>query len=104
MRVSKTRCVNGSCLPWTCRRANAGMTTRGRAIRCLMPPTPISLPGTSCVLTTRSARLNLITHLLKQIPYEPISRKKVKLPKRDMKHAYDDEATMVKRRWIPALY
>ncbi len=49
----------------------------------------------------KRARLNVITHLLKQIPYEPIPRKKVKLPKRDMKHAYDDEASLANRRWIP---
>jgi len=49
----------------------------------------------------RQARLNLITHLLSQIPYKRMPQKKVKLPKRSMKHAYDDEATMAKRRWIP---
>ena len=42
--------------------------------------------------------------LKKQIPYEPMPRKKVKLPKRNMKHAYDDEATMAKRRWIPEVF
>jgi polyphosphate kinase 2 len=35
----------------------------------------------------RRARLNIITHLLGQIPYEPLERKKVTLPKR---HARDD--------------
>jgi len=49
----------------------------------------------------KRARLNLITHLLKQIPYKHMPQKKVKLPKRSMKHAYDDEKTMTKRRWIP---
>lgn len=52
----------------------------------------------------KRARLNLITHLLKQIPYEHMPKKKVKLPKRIMKHAYDDQATMVGRRWIPEIY
>ena len=52
----------------------------------------------------KRARLNVITHLLKQIPYEPIPRKKVKLPKRDMKHAYDDEASLANRRWIPEVF
>jgi polyphosphate kinase 2 len=52
----------------------------------------------------KRARLNLITHLLKQIPYEKLPSKPVKLPKRITKHAYDDEATMVKRRWIPEVY
>ena len=49
----------------------------------------------------KRARLSLITHLLKQIPYETQPRKKVKLPKRITKNAYDDEATMVRRKWIP---
>jgi polyphosphate kinase 2 (PPK2 family) len=52
----------------------------------------------------KRARLNLITHLLKQIPYEKIPRKKVKLPKRNMKKAYDDQATIADRRWIPEKY
>jgi len=52
----------------------------------------------------KRARLNMITHLLKQIPYEPITRKKVKLPKRNMKRAYDDQATIADRRWIPEKY
>jgi polyphosphate kinase len=30
----------------------------------------------------KRARLNLITHLLDQIPYEPLKSKKVSLPKR----------------------
>jgi len=31
-------------------------------------------------------------------------KKKVKLPKRITKRAYDDEATMADRRWIPEKY
>jgi len=52
----------------------------------------------------RRARLNLITHLLEQIPYVRQVREQVKLPKRNMKNAYDDEVTMTKRRWIPERY
>jgi polyphosphate kinase len=48
----------------------------------------------------KRARLNLITHLLKHIPYKHMPQKKVKLPKRSMKHAYDDVKIMAKRRWI----
>ena len=40
----------------------------------------------------RRARLNCITHLLEQIPYKKVPREKVKLPKRSMKGAYDDQA------------
>jgi polyphosphate kinase 2 len=52
----------------------------------------------------KRARLNVIAHILKQIPYESQPRKKVKLPKRNMKHAYDDEASMIGRRWIAEVY
>jgi polyphosphate kinase 2 len=48
----------------------------------------------------KRARLNLISHLLSQIPYERIERKKVKLPDRSKKNAYDDITPMVARRWI----
>ena len=36
----------------------------------------------------RRARLNLITHLLKQIPYEKPPREKIKLPKRQKRGDY----------------
>jgi polyphosphate kinase 2 len=49
----------------------------------------------------KRARLNLINHLLEQIPYQRMPQKKVRLPKRSTKHAYDDVATMARRRWIP---
>src|SRR3954466_7402878 len=49
----------------------------------------------------RRARLNCISHLLSQIPYEPVPRDEVKLPKRSKKHAYDDLAPMAGKHWIP---
>lgn len=52
----------------------------------------------------KRARLNLIAHFLKQIPYEHLPQKKVKLPERKLKHAYDDITAMAKRRWIPQIY
>jgi polyphosphate kinase 2 len=52
----------------------------------------------------KRARLNCIAHLLSRIPYEPIPRPDVKLPKRSTKHEYDDEAPMRNRRWIPQKY
>ena len=36
----------------------------------------------------RRARLNCITHLLRQIPYKKVRRDKVKLPKRQKPHGY----------------
>jgi len=38
----------------------------------------------------RSARLNIITHMLKQIPREEMPREKVKLPKRDKPRGYKE--------------
>jgi len=52
----------------------------------------------------RRARLNCIRHLLSLIPYKKVKRKKVKLPKRSNKYAYDDQATLKGRRFIPAEY
>jgi polyphosphate kinase 2 len=52
----------------------------------------------------KHARLNCIRHLLGLLPYERFGRPKVKLPKRSMKHAYDDIATIEDRHWIPEVY
>jgi hypothetical protein len=41
---------------------------------------------------------------LSLLPYKPIARPKVKMPKRSMKRAYDDVATMKDRRWIAEKY
>ena len=48
----------------------------------------------------KRARLNVLSHFLGQIPYEAQKRDKIKLPVRDKKGAYDDEATIKDRRWI----
>jgi hypothetical protein len=50
------------------------------------------------------ARLNCIKHLLSQIPYERVPRKKIDVVGRSHKGAYDDEATIKSRRWIPEAY
>ena len=52
----------------------------------------------------KRARLNCIAHLLELIPYEEVSRSKVKLPKRSMKNAYDDEAPLQGRKFVPEKY
>jgi len=52
----------------------------------------------------RRARLNCISHLLSLIPYKKVSREKVKLPERSKKGAYDDQATLKTRRFVPAKY
>jgi polyphosphate kinase 2 len=52
----------------------------------------------------KRARLNCIAQLLKLIPHKKIDKPKVKLPNRSKKHAYDDEATIGKRRFVPEIY
>jgi len=52
----------------------------------------------------KRARLSLIKHLLGRIPYERVKREKVEMVGRSRKRAYDDEAPMKKRRWIPEAY
>ena len=47
----------------------------------------------------KRGRLNLITHLLSQIPYEPLPRKDIELPKRQKKGSYREPALPV--RTIP---
>ena len=42
----------------------------------------------------KRARLNCIRHILSLIPYKKVPREKVKLPKRSMKGAYDDQASL----------
>ena len=52
----------------------------------------------------RRARLNCISHLLSLIPYQKVPREKVKLPSRSKNRAYDDEATLKGRRFVPEKY
>jgi polyphosphate kinase 2 len=50
----------------------------------------------------RRARLNLITHLLGQVPYKKVPRTKVKLPKRGKRKGYEEAAPSV--RTVPAKF
>jgi polyphosphate kinase 2 len=52
----------------------------------------------------RAARLNTIAHVLSAIPYKKLRRNKVKLPKRSRKGAYDDIATIARRRFVRERY
>jgi polyphosphate kinase 2 len=49
----------------------------------------------------KKARLNCISHLLSQIPYEDIPLDEVELGKRDKSDAYDDGAALEGKRFIP---
>jgi polyphosphate kinase 2 len=50
------------------------------------------------------ARLNCIAHLLDLIPYKDVAKEKIKLPKRSNKGAYDDQATLKGRNFVPEKY
>jgi polyphosphate kinase len=52
----------------------------------------------------KRARLNCIRHLLSLVPYKKLPREKVKLPKRSMKKAYDDQASLKGRKFVPQKY
>jgi hypothetical protein len=52
----------------------------------------------------KRARLNCISHLLSLVPYRQAPREKVKLPKRQMKAAYDDVASLKGRRFVAEKY
>jgi polyphosphate kinase len=52
----------------------------------------------------RAARLNVIEHLLSKIPHKKLPAPKVKLPKRSNKGAYDDDATIARRRFVAERY
>ena len=52
----------------------------------------------------RRARLNTIAHLLTLIPHHRIKHPAIALPGRSRKHAYDDEAALTNRRFVPERY
>jgi polyphosphate kinase 2 (PPK2 family) len=52
----------------------------------------------------KRARLNGIKHILSQIPYERVERRKVELPKRSMKGKYDDRLKSDKVSLVQEVY
>jgi polyphosphate kinase len=52
----------------------------------------------------RSARLNIISHILSAIPHKKLAHKKVKLPARSTKGAYDDDRTIARRKFVKERY
>lgn len=52
----------------------------------------------------KRARLNCLAHILSLIPYKKVNREKVKMPKRSMKHAYDDHKSLEDRRFVKERY
>jgi polyphosphate kinase 2 (PPK2 family) len=52
----------------------------------------------------KRARLNCIRHLLSLIPYKKVPREKIDLPERSMKGAYNDQAALKGRKFVPEHY
>jgi polyphosphate kinase 2 len=52
----------------------------------------------------RSARLNTMAHVLSMIPHRTLPQKTVKIPKRSSKRAYDDDASLARRRFVRERY
>jgi len=52
----------------------------------------------------KRARLNCLAHILSLIPWKKVRREKVKLPKRAMKGAYDDQASIQHRKFVASKY
>jgi len=52
----------------------------------------------------KRARLNCISHFLKQIPYEKVDVEEIVLPSPSTKRQYDDQATLNNRRFVPEKY
>jgi polyphosphate kinase len=52
----------------------------------------------------KRARLNCLRHILNLIPHKKIKHEKIKLPKRSMKGAYDDQTSLKGRKFVPENY
>jgi polyphosphate kinase 2 len=52
----------------------------------------------------KRARLNCLAHILDMIPYKKMRHDEVKLPKRSLKGAYDDQASLKGRKFVEEKY
>jgi polyphosphate kinase 2 len=52
----------------------------------------------------KRARLNCLAHILNLVPYKKVPREKIRLPKRSMKHAYDDVKPLKGRKFVEEKY
>jgi polyphosphate kinase 2 len=52
----------------------------------------------------KRARLNVISHILAQIPYKRVKPDRVKLPKRSDKGRYDDAASLKGRKFVEQIF
>jgi len=52
----------------------------------------------------KRARLNCLAHILDLMPYKKVTREKVEMVKRSMKHAYDDQKSLEGRKFVKERY
>jgi polyphosphate kinase 2 len=52
----------------------------------------------------KRARLNIISHILSQIPYKRVEHEKVKLPERSEKRKFDDSESLKRRKFVAQTY
>jgi polyphosphate kinase 2 len=52
----------------------------------------------------KRARLNCLAHILSVIPYKKVPRKRIEMPKRSNKGAYDDQSVLHGRRFVADKY
>ena len=52
----------------------------------------------------RAARLNAIAHLLSVIPHRKLPHPEIKLPRQSSKGAYNDDASIARRRFVRENY
>jgi polyphosphate kinase 2 len=52
----------------------------------------------------KTARLNAIAHILRQVPYKKLPQQTIQLPKRSTKGAYDDQGSIKRRNFVKERY
>ena len=52
----------------------------------------------------KRARLNCLAHILELISYKKVKHEKVEMPKRSMKHPYDDQKSLEGRKFVAEKY
>ena len=104
-RIDRPACASGNSARWICLRA-AKWFEYSRARDMMLKATDTKWAPWYILRSDdkKRARLNCIRHLLSLIPYKKVPREKIKLPKRSMKGAYDDQASLKGRKFVPEKY
>src|SRR5262249_31452669 len=102
-RIESTiRARSGSSRRWTSSPTAAGTTTRARDDMFTASDTPHA-PWTVVPSDDKKrARLNIIHHILKTVPYKELKTEKIKFPKRQKRSGYRDPKYPYK--YVKAVY